>query len=383
MRKLLSNSAVREGLRIVLAIGSALLLGYIITMFVSEDPIAAYKAFLGGPLSKFNRFGDWIEESITLTLVGLSVAIAFKANQFSMGTQGQLVLGALVSGVIALYAPLPTVLRVPLALLCAMVIGFIWGWIPGYLKAYLNANEIVSTLMLNTIAIKIYDYFLVNFIKPADAGYNVSALFPEEGILPSFIPNVPFLSSIHDKFASQTNISIMLYITIIGVIIAYYLIFRTPFGYQIRMIGSNAKFARYGGINTNRTIILVFAVSGIYGALAGAHLTMGINYHIVTNISASMAFEGIIVAILARNNPIIVPFTALAYGYLRAGANIMERSTDISREMIYIIQALIILFVTAESILPMVQRRLEDQKGQKSAKTKKGLSLHKGGSHED
>ncbi|NMC46396.1 MAG: ABC transporter permease [Chloroflexi bacterium] len=383
MKKLLSNSAVREALRIILAIGSALLLGFIITMFVSEDPVAAYKAFLGGPLSKFNRFGDWIEESITLTLVGLSVAIAFKANQFSMGTQGQLVLGALVSGVIALYAPLPTILRVPLALLCAMVIGFIWGWIPGYLKAYLNANEIVSTLMLNTIAIKIYDYFLVNFIKPADAGYNISALFPEEGILPSFIPNVPFLSSIHDKFASQTNISIMLYIVIIGVIIAYYLIFRTPFGYQIRMIGSNAKFARYGGINTNRTIILVFAVSGIYGALAGAHLTMGINYHIVTNISISMAFEGIIVAILARNNPIVVPFTALAYGYLRAGANIMERSTDISREMIYIIQALIILFVTAESILPMVQRRMEDQKGQKSAKTKKGLTLPEGGSHED
>ena len=381
MKKLLSNSAVREALRIVLAVGSALLLGFIITMFVSEDPVVAYKAFLGGPLSKFNRFGDWIEESITLTLVGLSVAIAFKANQFSMGTQGQLVLGALVSGVVALYVPLPTVWRIPLALLCTMVVGFLWGWIPGYLKAYLNANEIVSTLMLNTIAIKIYDYFLVNYIKPADAGYNISALFPEEGTLPSFIPNIPFLSKIHDMFASQTNISIMLYITIIGVVIAYYLIFRTPFGYQVRMIGSNAKFARYGGINTNQTIILVFAISGIYGALAGAHLTMGINYHIITNISISMAFEGIIVAILARNNPIAVPFTALAYGYLRAGANIMERSTDISREMIYIIQALIILFVTAESILPMVQKRMEDQKEKKT--TKKGLSLSKGGSHED
>jgi simple sugar transport system permease protein len=100
-----------------------------------------------------------------------------------MGTQGQLVLGALVSGVIALFVPLPTVWRIPLALLCAMVVGFIWGWIPGYLKAHLNANEIVSTLMLNTIAIKIYDYFLVNYIKPDDAGYNISAAFPEEGIL--------------------------------------------------------------------------------------------------------------------------------------------------------------------------------------------------------
>ncbi len=381
MRKILSNSAVREGIRIVLAIGCALLLGFIITMLVSKDPVGAYKAFLTGPLSKFNRFGDWIEESITLTLVGLSVAIAFKANQFSMGTQGQLVLGALASGVVSLFVPLPTILRVPLALVCAMIVGFIWGLIPGYLKAYLNANEIVSTLMLNTIAIKLYDYFLVNFIKPPDAGYNISAPFPEEGVLPSFIPNLPFLNKIYTLFSDQTNITIMVYILIVGVIVAYYLIYRTPFGYQVRMIGSNAKFARYGGINTNKTIILVFAVSGVYGALAGAHLTMAINHYIVTNISASMAFEGIIVAILAGNNPIAVPFTALAYGYLRAGANIMERSTDISREMIYIIQALIILFVTAEKFLPAIQRRMDDQKGQKSSK--KRLSLKKGDSHEN
>ncbi|RJQ40179.1 MAG: ABC transporter permease [Anaerolineaceae bacterium] len=381
MKKFFSNPTVREGLRILLAIGSALLLGFIITLFVSEDPIGAYKAFLTGPFTKFNRFGDWIEESITLILVGLSVAIAFKANLFSMGTQGQLVLGALVSGVVALYVPLPTTLRIPLALICAMLAGFIWGWIPGYLKAYLNANEIVSTLMLNTIAIKIYDYFLVFHIKPEDAGYNVSAIFPEEGTLPSFIPNVPFLNKIYTLFSENTNITIMLYIVIIAVIVAYYLIYRTPFGYKLRMIGSNIKFARYGGIDTKKTTILVFAISGIYGALAGAHLTMGIHHSIITNISISMAFEGIIVAILARNNPLFIPITGLAYGYLRAGANIMERSSDMSREMIYVIQALIILFVTAERILPMIQKRVEERKDQNS--NKEELSLSDGGSHED
>jgi simple sugar transport system permease protein len=381
MRKIFSNPAVREVLRILIAVGSALLLGFIITLFVSEDPVGAYKSFLLGPLSKFNRFGDWIEESITLILVGLSVAIAFKANLFSMGTQGQLVLGALVSGVVALYVPLPTILRIPLALICAMMVGFIWGWIPGYLKAYLNANEIVSTLMLNTIAIKIYDYFLVFHIKPPDAGYNVSATFPEQGILPSFVPNLPFLNKIYTLFSEQTNITIMVYIVIVAVIVAYYLIFRTPFGYKLRMIGSNVKFARYGGIDTKQTTILVFAISGVFGALAGAHLTMGIHHSIIANISVSMAFEGIIVAILARNNPLFIPITGLAYGYLRAGANIMERSSDVSREMIYVIQALIILFVTAERILPMVQKRIDDQKEQNS--NKEELSLSDGGYHED
>lgn len=380
MKKFFSNPAVREVLRIFIAIGSALLLGFIITLFVSEDPIGAYKAFLTGPFTKFNRFGDWIEESITLTLVGLSVAIAFKANMFSMGTQGQLVLGALVSGVIALYVPLPATLRIPLALICAMTVGFIWGWIPGYLKAHLNANEIVSTLMLNTIAIKIYDYLLVFYIKPEDAGYNVSAIFPPEGTLPSFIPNIPFLNNIYTLFTKNTDITIMLYIVILAVIVAYYLVFKTPFGYKLRMIGSNIKFARYGGIDTKKTMILVFAISGVYGALAGAHMTMGIQHSIITNISISMAFEGIIVAILARNNPLYVPLTALAYGYLRAGANIMERSSDMSREMIAIIQALIILFVTAEQILPTVQKRIEERKEQNS--NKEESSLPDGGSHE-
>jgi len=144
--------------------------------------------------------------------------------------------------------------------------------------------------MLNTIAIKIYDYFLVFHIKPEYAGYNVSAIFPEQGTLPSFIPNLPFLNKIYTLFSDQTNISIMVYIVIMAVIVAYYLIFRTPFGYKLRMIGSNVKFARYGGIDTKQTTILVFAISGVFGALAGAHLTMGIHHSIITNISISMAF---------------------------------------------------------------------------------------------
>ncbi len=380
MKKFFSNPTVREGLRILIAVGIALVLGFIITLFVSDDPVGAYKAFLTGPFSKFNRFGDWIEESITLILVGLSVAIAFKANMFSMGTQGQLVLGALVSGVVALYVPLPTFWRISLALVSGGAVGFLWGWIPGYLKAHLNANEIVSTLMMNTIAIKIYDYFLVFHIKPEDAGYNVSAIFPPEGQLPSFIPNIPIFNKAYTLFSNNTNITVMLYVVIVAVIVAYYLVFKTPFGYKLRMIGSNMKFARYGGIDTKKTTILVFAISGIYGALAGAHMTMGIQHSIITNISVSMAFEGIIVAILARNNPLMVPITALAYGYLRAGANIMERSSDVSREMIAVIQALIILFVTAERILPTVQRVIEERKDQNS--DKEDSSLLEGGSDE-
>ena len=379
MRKFFSNPSIREILRILIAIGGALLLGFLITLIVSKDPIEAYKAFLLGPLSKFNRFGDWIEESITLILVGLAVAIAFKANMFSLGAEGQLLLGALVSGSIALFVPLPAILRIPLALIGAMVSGFLWGWIPGYLKAHLNANEIVSTLMLNTIALKIYDYFLVTFLVPPKSGYNASAFFPKEGVLPSLIPNVPFLTEIYKLFSDKTNITIMVYILIVAVIVVYYLMFKTPFGYELRMIGANIKFARFGGINTKKTIIMVFAISGIFAGLAGAHLSMGIHTKVIQNISLGMGFEGIVVAILARNNPLFIPLTGLAYGYLRAGADVMERTSDMSREMIFVIQALIILFVTAERFLPMIQRRVAERKD--NSKINKETTPSKGGKH--
>jgi len=358
MKRILSNPFTRELLRMVLAITISLTLGFIITLLVSEDPIGAYKAFLFGPLSKLNRIGDWIEESITLALLGLSVSLVFKANQFSLGAEGQMLLGALVSGSIALFVPLPAYLRIPLALIAAMVVGFLYGYIPGYLKAHLNANEIVSTLMLNAIASRFYDYMLIFYIKPEGAGYNASDFFPAEGVLKSFIPNLPFLANVRELFMNQTNISTMLYLVLAATFVVYYLMFRTPFGYELRAIGANMKFAQYGGVNTKRTIIMTFAISGILAGLAGAHLSMAIHTKLITNITVSLGFEGIVIALLARNNPLAVPFAALAYGYLRAGANIMERSSDVSREMVLVIQAIIILLISAERILPMVQKQI-------------------------
>jgi general nucleoside transport system permease protein len=369
IRKLYMKPAVREFLRILLAITISLGLGFIITLLVSEDPIGAYRAFLTGPVSRINRAGEWIKEAITLTLLGLSVALVFKAQLFSLGAEGQMLLGALVSGTIALFVPLPAILRIPLALIAAMVVGGLFGALPGYLKAHLNANEIVSTLMLNAIALRVYDYFLIFHIKPEGAGYNASDFFPKEGVLPTFIPNLPFLADAYELFSRRANITIMLYIAIVVVILIWYLMYRTPFGYELRMLGANIKFARYGGIDTKRTVLLTFAISGVVAGLAGSYLGMGIHQKLIANITIGIAFEGIVVALLARNNPVAVPFAALAYGYLRAGADIMERSSDVSREMVLIIQAIIILLVTAERVLPIIQQRVSAMRENNQAAT--------------
>ncbi len=299
---------------------------------------AAYKAFLLGPISRPNRWAIWIQDALTLIMLGLAIAIVFRANQFSLGAEGQMYLGALVSGIIALnMTNITPWIAIPLAVGGAIGIGFLWGLLPGALKAYLGANELVSTLMLNAVALKFFDLVLINQLKPPDVGYNSSAYFPLSAQMPPMIEG--------------TQVTIAVFIVAVVVLLVWYLLNRTPLGYEIRMVGANIKFAAYGGVNTKRTIMMSMAISGGVAGLAGAHMSMGIFRQLVQNMSSGLAFEGVVVSLLARNNPLVIPFTGLLYAYLRAGAQFMERDANVSFEIVRLIQAVIILLITAEGLL--------------------------------
>lgn len=338
--------------RILAVVIVALLIGFVITLFVSEEPVNAFRELLTGPFPRIsfengfrilglNRFGNWIEESITLILLGLSVSIVFRARQFSLGAEGQLFLGALAAGIVSLYVQAPAIIHIGLILLAAGTVGFLWGLIPGILKAYVNANEIVSTLMLNVIAIQFYRLLLTQWLKDPTAGFISTEFFPDSAVLPIVI--------------SGTRVSIALFVMLLAVVAVWFLMARTPLGYEIRVVGANLKFAEYGGINTKRVIALSMAVSGILAGLAGAHLSNGLLKQLTLNLSPGIGFEGIVVALLARNDPKGVLVAGLFYGYLRTGAQIMERSSDVTREVVLIIQAIIILLITAERIFPLIQ----------------------------
>jgi len=358
MKALLKTKGFREFLRVLLALAIGLSLGFIITCFVSKEPLTSYKAFLFGPLSQLNRIGDWLEESTTLVFLGLAVAIVFSAKQFYIGVEGQMILAALVSGVVVLYAPFPPAVRIVLAFAAGSLMGFIWGIVPAYVKAYLNASELVSSLMMNTIALKMFEYLLSNYLQLPKVSGIMSELFPKEVRLASFIPNLPFLAETRALWEKQTSVTVMVYVAIAAVIVAYLLLYKTPFGYELRMVGSNNKFARYGGVNVKRIIMLAITTSGLFAGLAGVHVALGIHHRIVLNMSAGLGFEGVNIAILSFNNPLIVPFASLLYGYLRAGADVMERTTDVSRELVTIVQAAVLLLITAERLLPVIQQRV-------------------------
>jgi len=364
MKNFFKSKGFREFLRVLIALAIGLTFGFIITLFVSETPVEAYKSFLLGPLTRLNRIGDWLEDSLTLVLVGLAMCIVFTAGQWYIGAEGQLIFGALISGVVVLFVPLPPALRITLAFVAAAIVGFLWAVIPAYLKAYLNASELITSLMLNTIAIKAFEYFLKYYIMPEGSRTMTSERVPVELRLPTFIPDLPFLSSIRELWMKQTSVSIIVYVAIAAVIAAYLLLYKTPFGYELRTVGSNKKFARYGGVNINRTILLAMTVSGIFAGIAGTHMTLAIHNRLIVGMSSGMGFEGVNIATLSQLNPLLVPISSLLYGYMRAGAEVMERTTDVSRELVMVIQAVILLLVTAERLMPTIQQRIARENGE-------------------
>lgn len=333
-------------LRIALTVAVALLIGFVVIVVITGNPDRAriaMGALITGPLSRLNRWANsWIDDALPLILVGLAIALSFRARLFSLGAEGQILLGAAAAGLIALNVrDLPAGIVLPLAVAAACAVAFLWGLLPGALRAYANANELVSTLMLNEIALRIYSLILLA-VKPATAGYIVSAQFGAEAVFPRLIPS--------------TRLSSAIGYVVIAVIAAWVILQRTPFGYELRMIGANPNFARYGGINTRRTIMLTLAVSGLFAGVAGAYLALSANQRLIANISGGLAFEGIVVALLARNNVLSVPAMGLLYAYLRAGGTILQNDAQVPLEVVNIIQAIIILLMTADVIMRFLGR---------------------------
>jgi simple sugar transport system permease protein len=333
----------------VLTIGAALVIGTFVLFLLSDNAAAALNALLSGPISRLNRWAGWIDDALGLALVSLAVALVFRAQLFSLGAEGQIFLGALASGLVALTVTgLPTALHLTLAIAAGAAAGVLWGLIPGLLRAYLGANELVASLMLNPIAVGLYGLVLEQVRLPG-SGAMASAAFPETALLPRLI--------------GGTRVTTAVFLVPLAALLAWLLVRRTTLGYALRMVGDNAAFARYGGINVRRTIVLVMAISGALGGLSGAYLVLALYQRLPLAVSSGLTFEGIVVALLARGQPLAIPAMALVYSYLRVGAPIMQNDAGVSLEVVRVIQAVIILLFTAEGLaraLPALRRRTQE-----------------------
>lgn len=327
----------REAGRSLVAIVVALLVTFIVILVTSKAPLEALTTLLTAPLGRPRTVGLWIDDAAKLTVTGLAFSLVFQARQFSMGAQGQVYMGGLAASYVALSPIGETWLGLPLGVLAAMATGGIYGFLPGIAKARLGANEIVSSLMLNYIAIDIVNYLVR--VQLGVPGMLYTVPFPTTSVFPALVPN--------------TRIDLGLIFAIVAVLAVWFALYRTSWGLKLRLVGHNVRFATYAGIRSSFIMVSAMTASGALGGLLGSMFVQGqIFGKLNVLFEGNLAFEGILVAIVARSRPLAVPFVALAYGYLRQGAQLMNIRTDVPAEVIGIVTAIIIVLVSSTFKLP-------------------------------
>jgi simple sugar transport system permease protein len=280
--------------------------------------------------------GNTLRWTAPLILCGLAVAIPMSAGVFNMGIDGQLMLGAITSAAIglSLYGKMPPVSVIILALSCGAIIGLLWALIPAFLRATWGTDEVVTTLLLNYIAVLITDYLVMGPLMGEGATgttYSTNSLATDLWLT---------------RIIPQSSANIGLFIAIVIAIIVNFVLYSTTLGYEIKVVGTNSIFARYGGIKSKKTIIMTFLISGAIAGLVGGIEVFGVHHRFPGRFNTGLGFDGVVVSLMADNNPLGILFTGTLFGILRNGGMNMERVTEIPRAMVDVVQALIVLTAT-------------------------------------
>ncbi len=330
--------------RTLLAILISLALAMVIIFLISDVPGQALKYFLLGPLDSLRHIGNVLEMMIPLIFTGLAISIMFSSEQFNLGAEGAFFFGAIGASFIAVNWNLPPVIHPTVAILWGGVIGAVFCGIPGLLKIKWGASELVSSLMFNYIALFFGLYLINYFLRDVNAGAMVSYPLAESAKLIKLIP--------------KTKVHFGILIAIVMILLSAVFLYRTRWGYRIRVVGKNITFAEYVGIGTASTIVLAQAAGGFIAGMGGAVEVLGLYRRFTWQMLPGYGWTGVIVAILARNNPLYVPLAAFFLAYLRIGADIMSRQTDVQNEFVAIIQGVIIILVAAEAFLSQRRHKL-------------------------
>lgn len=330
----------------ILATLAALGVGAVMLILLGANPVVAYGALLDGAFGSSNALADTIVKATPLLLVGLGICIAFRGGVINIGGEGQLVVGALSATYIGLMMPdSPGWLVIPLAMLMGFLAGAVWGGIPGALKAYFNVNEILSTIMMNQIAVQIMNFLLRGPL-----------IDPVQLTAASRIPQTARLGQAFDlPRLVPTRLHLGALIAVILAIVVYVFLWRTTVGYRIRAVGLNRDASRYAGIPVKRYIVLSLLLSGAFAGLAGAIQVYGVNHRMFTDGSAmgftgGAGFNGIVAALFGQLHPLGTVPASFLFGALLVGANKLQRVTQVPSALITALNGLVVVFVVSSDI---------------------------------
>lgn len=329
----------------ILAVLGALIIGAIMLVALGANPAKGFSKLLTGAFGSGSALTETALKATPLLFVGVGITIAFRANVINIGGEGQMVAGGLLSTIVALNMPdMPGIFMIPLVLLAGLVGGAIWGAVPGALKAYYGVNEILSTIMLNVVAVQLMNYLL--------RGPLIDPLEVERG---TRIPQTARLMESADlpRLFGSGRFHIGPLIAILAAIAAYILLWRTPLGYRVRAVGLNKDASRYAGIPVKRTIVLALTMSGAMAGLAGAVLVFGSEGHrMVTDgstagFTGSAGFNGIVAALFGGLHPLWTIPASFLFGGLLVGGNAMQRAVQVPSALILALNGLVVIFVVS------------------------------------
>lgn len=321
----------------------SLLLGMVFIYAMGYSPIESYKAIFGISLGTVKGFALSMSQATPLMFTGMAFALAYRVKMINTGAEGQLYIGALSAALVGVYVTsLPGFVHVPLALAAAFIAGGLVAGAVALAKAYTGANEIILTLMLNSVIIFFTSYLVNGPLKPEGSGVGQTEKIAETAKLTRLIP--------------QTQLTTAIILAIVVALLAEFLINRTVFGYEVKVTGHNFTAAKVAGINVSRISILTFALSGAIAGLGGAAMVLGVNYRFVDGFSSGYGFAGISIAALAAYSPIAVIPSAMLIGILRAGTITLSRTTSIPVELVDLIQVLVIIFVAAPTMIKPIYK---------------------------
>lgn len=325
------------------ALVAALLAGAVLILVAGADPLKAYGVMFSGPVSSEFGITETLVRATPLLLVGLGIVISFRAGILNIGGEGQILMGAVAASAVALYfSHWPAALLFPVVFLIGCVAGGIWGGIAGWLKARLAVNEILSTVMLNSIALQLYTYLIRGpLIDPQELAYGTgvpqTAMVPQHIWLPRLIPG--------------TRLHVGFILAIILAAIVYIFLWRTTIGYRMRAVGAGPEASRYGGIKVEFYLVLAMALSGALAGLAGTVEVLGVHHRSLESLSAGYGFSGIVAALFGRLHPLGAIPASILMGALILGADMMQRSVRVPAAIVMAIQGLVILFVVSSDLI--------------------------------
>ncbi len=323
----------------------AFLVAGLVVVFIGEDPLEALRWMITGALGSSYGIGFTLYYATTFTFTGLSVAIAYHAGLFNIGSQGQAALGGVGVTLVCLALPWPHwTLALPFAVLGAGLFGAAWAFIPGYLQARRGSHIVITTIMFNFIASALVVYLLVKVLKVP------GAMAPETR---NFAPGT-FLPFMHEMLGmvgismAKTPMNFSALLALLSAFLTWVLIWHTRFGYEMRALGHSEPASVYAGIDPVRITVLAMVLSGAMAGMMALNVVMGFQHRLVLDYVSGAGFVGIAVSLMGRSHPVGVVLAAILFGILyQGGAELAFEMPNISREMIVVIQALVILFTGA------------------------------------